>query len=79
MVTKMQSMSGMGFDRTYVTESGVKGHEKLDAVMSKVKSSALDASLKSVAQATHPLVKNHLNVSRDIVTKMSGGSMGSGR
>lgn len=78
-LTKMQSMSGMSFDRTYVAESGVKGHEKLDAVMSKVKSSASDANLKSVAQAAHPLVKNHLKVSRDIMTKMSGGTMGSGR
>ncbi len=79
MVTKMQGMSGTGFDRMYVTESGVKGHEKLDAVMSKVKSNASDANLKSVAQVAHPLVKTHLKVSRDIVTKMSGGSVGSGR
>ena len=79
MVTKMQGMSGMAFDRMYVSESGVKGHEKLDGVMSKVKSNASDANLKSVAQAAHPLVKAHLKVSRDMVTKMSGGSMNSGR
>lgn len=79
MLTKMQAASGMAFDRMYTTESGVKGHEKLDAVMSKVKSSASDGNLKSVAQAAHPLVKAHLKVSREIVAKMSGGSMGSGR
>lgn len=79
MLTKMQAASGMAFDRMYTTESGVKGHEKLDTVMSKVKSSASDGNLKSVAQAAHPLVKAHLKVSREIVAKMSGGSMGSGK
>ena len=48
-LTKMQSMSGMSFDRTYVAESGVKGHEKLDAVMTKVKANASDSNLKAVA------------------------------
>lgn len=77
MVTKMQGMSGMSFDRMYVTESGVKGHEKLDGVMSKVKANASDSNLKDVAQAAHPLVKAHLKVSREIMTKMgSNGSTG---
>ena len=79
MVTKMQGMSGMSFDRTYVSESGVKGHEKLDAVMTKVKANASDSNLKEVAKAAHPLVKAHLKVSREILGKMSGGSMNSGR
>ncbi|MBC3786636.1 DUF4142 domain-containing protein [Spirosoma utsteinense] len=76
-VSRLQAVSGMAFDRMYVTESGVKGHEKLDSVMSKVKSTATDANLKSVAQVAHPLVKNHLKVSRDIMTKMSDGNTGS--
>ena len=70
MLTKLQSMSGMSFDRMYVTESGVKGHEKLDKVMSTVESSASDASLKGVAKAAHPLVKTHLKVAREIMGKM---------
>lgn len=78
-IAKMQAMSGMSFDRAYVAESGVKGHEKLDAVMSKVKSNASDGNLKSVAQAAHPLVKTYLKVSREILSKMSGGSAGLGR
>lgn len=79
MMTKMKGASGMAFDRMYVSESGVKGHEKLDGVMNKVKSNASDANLKSVAQAAHPLVKAHLKVSRDMATKMSGSNMNSGR
>ncbi|WP_080241268.1 DUF4142 domain-containing protein [Spirosoma rigui] len=76
-LTRLQGVSGAAFDRMYVTESGVKGHEKLDSVMGKVESSAADANLKSIAQAAHPLVKNHLNVSRDIMTKMANGATGS--
>jgi putative membrane protein len=77
MVTEMQGMTGMSFDRRYVTESGVKGHEKLDAVMGRVKSSASDSNLKAVANAAHPLVKAHLKVSREVMNKMSGNKMGS--
>ena len=77
MVTRMQGTSGMSLDRMYVSESGVKGHEKLDGVMSKVKANASDSNLKDVAQAAHPLVKAHLKVSREIMTKMgSGGTTG---
>jgi putative membrane protein len=70
MVTKLQGMSGAELDRMYVMESGVKGHEKLDKVMSKVESSASDASLKGVAKAAHPLVKTHLKVAKQIDGKM---------
>ncbi|GAB3222167.1 DUF4142 domain-containing protein [Spirosoma arcticum] len=79
-IAKMQSVTGMSFDRMYIAESGVKGHEKLDAVMSKVKSNASDSNLKTVAQTAHPLVKAHLKVSREILGKMSNGaSTGSGK
>lgn len=75
MVAKMQSLSGAEFDRTYVKESGVKNHEKLDKTMSKVESKATDASLKGVAVAAHPLVRTHLQVSKDVLDKMQGGGM----
>lgn len=79
MVTKMQGMTGANFDKMYVSESGVKGHEKLDAVMSKVRSSASDSNLKDVEKAAHPLVKTHLKVAREIMNKMSGNGNMSGR
>ena len=77
MVTKMQGMSGAEFDKMYVQESGVNGHQKLDQVMSSVESSASDVNLKSLAKAAHPLVKTHLKVSKEIMSKMSGNGMGS--
>lgn len=77
-MTSMQSQSGMAFDRMYVSESGVKGHEKLDAVMGKVKATASDSNLKDIEKAAHPLVKTHLKVSREIMGKMAGnGAAGS--
>ncbi|WP_041616360.1 DUF4142 domain-containing protein [Spirosoma linguale] len=70
VLTKLQSTSGMAFDRLYLTESGVKGHEKLDAVMSMVQSKATDPSMKNLAKAAHPLVKTHLKVARQIMNAM---------
>lgn len=80
MVAKMQGMSGVNFDRAYVNESGVKGHQLLDKTMSKVETRATDPSLKALAAAAHPLVRTHLQVSRDELAQMSGkgGSMGMG-
>lgn len=78
MLTAMQGMSGGELDKHYMQEHAVKGHEKLDATMTKVKSSASDSNLKAVANAAHPLVKTHLKVSREVVAKMLGnGSSGS--
>ena len=70
MISKMQTASGSEFDKMYVQESGVNGHEKLDTVMSTVESSASDKSLKDLAKAAHPLVKTHLKVSRAMLTSL---------
>ncbi|MGV3559203.1 DUF4142 domain-containing protein [Larkinella arboricola] len=74
MLTKMQSLSGEEFDRFYVMESGVNGHQKLDQVMAKVETTASDASLKGIASAAHPLVRTHLQVAQDVQNNIKGGS-----
>jgi putative membrane protein len=82
MMTMMDNMTaGADFDRHYVREHGVKGHQKLDKVMSMVKSKGKDDNLSAVAKAAHPLVKTHLMVSEDLLRKLSSanGSMNSGR
>lgn len=63
-------MAGTALDEMYMDESGVKGHQKLDQVMSKVESSASDASLKGIGKAAYPLVKTHLQVAQAITNKM---------
>jgi len=70
LLTQMQTISGKAFDKMYVLESGVKGHETLDKVMTTVETSAADANLKGVAKAAHPLVKTHLNVAHQIMDKL---------
>lgn len=81
MLTKMKGVSGADFDRLYVEQSGVKGHEQLDKVMSSVESGAKDAGLKGLAAAAHPLVKTHLTVSKAMLAKMpaGGGAASSGK
>lgn len=70
MIAKLQGMSGAAFDKAYVQESGVKGHQKLDGVMAKVESNASDSNLKGIGKAAHPLVKIHLQVARQIDGKL---------
>ena len=78
MISKMQSLSGAEFDRAYVQESGVNGHQKLDKVMTMVKSNASDSNLKALATAAHPLVKTHLQVSQDLLRTMSSNGTSGG-
>lgn len=79
MVAKMQGMSGADFDRFYVRESGVKGHEKLEKTMTKVQSKASDPAMTNLAAATMPVIRMHQQVSRAVLNKMSGkGNMMSG-
>lgn len=75
-VDKMQGMSGAEFDALYMKEIGENGHEKLNQVMTKVKSTATDGNLRAVALAAHPLVKIHLEVAKEIGSKM--GKSGNG-
>lgn len=72
LLAKMQNLSGAEFDRTYLRESGVKGHEMLDKTMGRVESRAADPSLKALAAAAHPLVRTHLQVSRDELSGAGG-------
>ena len=72
MLSKMQGLSASALDRHYVQEHGVKGHEKLDKVMTTVESRGQDSNLMAVAKAAHPLVKTHLKVARELSTKLSG-------
>ena len=72
MIDKMNGMSGTELDVFYIRESGVKGHEKLEKTMNKVQSSATDENLKSLAAATLPVIRMHMEVSRAEVSKKSG-------
>ena len=63
-------MSGAELDAFYVNQSGIKGHELLQATMNSVNSTAKDATLKQLATATLPVIKTHLSVSKDVKSMM---------
>jgi putative membrane protein len=73
MVTMLKGKTGAEFDRAYVEQSGVKGHQALNATMEKVESKAKDAALKALAAAALPLIKVHLAASRDEMSELGGG------
>jgi putative membrane protein len=70
MVEKLQGMSGAEFDRAYLKESGVAGHEMLNKTMQTVSSTATDPALKAIATASLPLIKTHLQVAQDQLSAM---------
>lgn len=71
MLAKLSGMSGAEFDKAYMKESGVKGHEMLDKVMDRVRSKAEDPTLKSLEAAAHPLVLMHLEAAQGEVSAMA--------
>jgi putative membrane protein len=60
-----RAQSGPDFDRAYLKQSGVDGHEKLNATMDKVQSKAADATLNPITATALPLIKAHMQVSQD--------------
>jgi putative membrane protein len=73
MLKMLNGQSGAEFDRAYVEQSGVKGHQALNATMEKVESKAKDAALKALAAAALPLIKTHLEASRAEMSELGGG------
>lgn len=65
LVDKINSASGAEVDAMYLEEGGIKGHELLQTTMTTVRSSANDATLKALSEATLPVIKTHLAVSKD--------------
>ncbi|MEO7100208.1 MAG: DUF4142 domain-containing protein [Luteolibacter sp.] len=64
-VEKLKKEAGLNLDKKYLKESGIKGHEKLKAVMEKVQKKADSAALKALAEAALPIINIHLQVAKD--------------
>jgi putative membrane protein len=78
LVTRAQGMTGAALDAFYLTEGGIRGHELLQQTMTTVNTTATDATLKSLATATLPVIRTHLTVSRDVQSTMGGTNTGAG-
>ena len=77
MVSKMSALSGAEFDRKYMDQM-VKDHEKTVSLLERESTKGSDADVKAWAAKTLPTVREHLQMARDIETKVKGGSKGSG-
>jgi len=75
LATKAGGLSGAEADAFYISESGIKGHEKLQATMTKVLTKTKDATLRKLPIATLPVIRTHLSVSRSIKVKTSYSSL----
>ena len=64
--TGVQSSRGSDADTRYLTESGIRGHQLLEATMTKVLAQAKDPALKALAEATLPVIRIHLKVSQEL-------------
>jgi putative membrane protein len=69
-VAELKKKTGLELDKHYLKESGIKGHEKLKDTMEKVQSKAESQVLKDLANTTLPIIKTHLQVSKDEAADM---------
>lgn len=71
MNTKLQGMSGNGFDMEYI-KAMVKDHEATVALLQKESTSGKDAEAKAFAAKLLPTVQGHLDMAKTMMTGMSG-------
>jgi putative membrane protein len=67
---KISKLSGKDFDKEFMAEM-VKDHEKDIAEFEQTTQKATDADLKSFASKTLPTLRMHLDMARDINTKVT--------
>ena len=65
MIAKLNAKSGAEFDKMYLQEGGVDGHQRLENIMKEVQSHAADTTLKAVATTALPLIMAHLQAARE--------------
>ena len=68
MRSRLQNLSGAGFDKAYI-ESQLKAHEKTVELLQKEISSGEDAQAKAFAQSVLPTVEHHLESVRTLANE----------
>jgi putative membrane protein len=69
MMSKWSKLSGAEFDREYM-KAQVKDHEKAVSLFEKEASGGSDPDLKSFAGKTLPKLKDHLQMAREVASKV---------
>jgi putative membrane protein len=72
MMAKMERLSGAEFDRQYISMAGHKDHQKMEKLFRDESMRGRDADLKAFAAKTLPVVRQHLQMARDLHAGMSG-------
>ena len=72
MMAKMERLSGAEFDRQYIMMAGHKDHEKMEKLFRDESARGRDADLKAFAAKTLPVVRQHLQMARDLHGQMGG-------
>lgn len=65
-MTKLKTMSGASFDKSYVKAAGVGDHVATEKLLKKTQSSAQDADVKALATKMLPVVQGHLTHAREL-------------
>lgn len=73
MLARMEKLSGEAFDREYVMMAGHKDHQKMEKLFRDESTRGRDADLKAFAAKTLPVVRQHLQLARDLHDKMMPG------
>jgi putative membrane protein len=72
-VNKLSKLSGAAFDREYMSMM-VKDHKKDVSEFEKESKQAKDSDLKSFAQSTLPILRDHLKMAEDTHSKLHNGT-----
>lgn len=67
---KLQAQSGPQLEKAFINNAGISGNQKFEQLMSKVQKQAADPALKQLATAMLPQIKQHLQISRDILAQL---------
>ena len=73
MMARMEKLSGEAFDREYVMMAGHKDHQKMEKLFRDESARGRDADLKAFATKTLPVVRQHLQLARELHDKMMPG------
>lgn len=64
VLTELSGKSGSDFDRAYLKQIGITGHEMLQAAVGKIKERGGDKALEQLAKVLQPIIVTHLEAAR---------------
>ena len=78
VATALRVLTGDTFDRQYVSRAGVNAHQDTLKLLQKAQKEGKDADVKALAAKMIPAVQRHLDMARQMASKMDKGSSNAG-